>query len=69
MSQGRKLPLVALILNLIGLVLIAVYVVTSFGKGLIFMFICCMHMASAWYFAALRASSSRNTEKRAWHAP
>ncbi len=61
MSKGRKLSLIALIFNLIGLVLIAVYPVTSFGKVLLFMFICCMLVTFALSLAALRAYSSRNT--------
>jgi len=61
MSKGRKLLLVGLIFNLVGLVLITVYLATSFGKVLLVMFIFCMLVGSALYLAALRAFSSRNT--------
>lgn len=53
MSKRRKLTLVALILNLVGLVLFGLYLTTSFGKVLLIVFICCMLGASALNPAAL----------------
>ena len=57
MSKGRKLQLMALLFNLIGLAFIVLYAAHSLNKSFLLLFGFCMLVASALHFAALVALS------------
>ena len=58
MSKRLKLSLVGLTLNLVGVVLTGMYLVSPLGKGLLFASICCMLLAATLYFAGSRAQNT-----------
>ena len=64
MSTGRKLQLMALCFNLIGLVFIVLYGAHSLNKAFLLFFACCMLVASALHVAALVALSPGKSEGR-----